>query len=430
MKYSIVIPTYNNCEKYLKPCLDSLFKWTDMADVELIISANGCTDGTYWYLVGLRNQFDATGFGKNLKIIWSDPPLGFAKATNEGIKVSTCQKVVLLNNDTILLDQQKNFWLDLLNKPFADNPDCGITGNLLLHSDITNSKFAVFFCAMIDRKVFDVIGYLDEDFAVGSSEDIDFCARAEMAGFKIMESVQNTFDGSQHVSIFPIYHKGEGTMHDLSLVQNWDKIFHANTLKLAKKHNKEHYYYLLSNQYERAVFLKGDPVFLREAARYQWAAQNTTGLNLLEIGCSTGYGVQFLPEGINYLGLDYDPIIVGVANEQEWRLGASFEQADVNTYELGQYDTIIAFEIVEHVDNGMEIVEKLKKHCKTLLITVPYNEPPGFWGHHHKLHGLNESHFPGFEFFYSDEHGNVTTEPKPISESNRCNILFCRWTNA
>lgn len=239
MKYSIVIPTYNNCEKYLKPCLDSLFKWTDMADVELIISANGCIDNSYWYLQSLRNQFDATGFGKNLKIIWSDVPLGFAKATNEGIKVSTCQKVVLLNNDTILLEQEKNFWLNLLSKPFADNPSCGITGNLLLHSDITNSKFAVFFCAMIDRKVFDVIGYLDEGFVVGSSEDIDFCARAEMAGFQIMESVQNVFDGSQHVSIFPIYHKGEGTVHDESLVKDWGAIFQANSARLAEKYKPE-----------------------------------------------------------------------------------------------------------------------------------------------------------------------------------------------
>lgn len=430
MKYSIVIPTYNNCDKYLKPCIESIFKWTDMADVELIISANGCTDNTFWYLQSLRTQFDATGFGRNLKIVWSDKPLGFSKATNEGIKVATCEYIILLNNDVVLLEQEKNFWLQLLTKCFQEDPRCGIAGNLLLMSDATKSRFAVFFCAMIKREVFEKIGLLNEEYGIGGSEDIEFCKEAELVGYTIREAAENVFDGTQHVSIFPLYHKGEGTMYDPNLVQNWPAIFHKNSLKLAKKYNKEHYYYLLSNQYERAIFLKGDPVFLREAARYQWAAQNTTGLNLLEIGCSTGYGVQFLPEEISYLGLDYDPIIVGVAKEQEWRLGASFEQADVNTYELGQYDTIIAFEIVEHVDNGLEIVEKLKKHCKTLLITVPYNEPPGFWGHHHKLHGLNESHFPGFEFFYSDEHGNVTTEPKPISESNRCNILFCRWENA
>lgn len=429
MKYSIVIPTYNNCDKYLKPCIESLFAWTDMTNIELIISANGCTDNTRWYLDSLRNQLNATGFGKHLKIVWNDMPLGFAKATNEGIKVATSEYIVLLNNDVVLLPQEKNFWLDLLIKNFDNNPKCGISGNLLLYSEATRSKFAVFFCAMIKHEVFASVGLLNEEYGVGGSEDIEFCKEAENAGYEICEAAENHFDGVQHVSIFPLYHKGEGTMYDPTLVQDWPAKFHANTLRLAKKYNKEHYYYLLSNEYERAVFLSGDPVFRRESARYEWAAQNIQGKDVLEIGCSTGYGAQFLPKDINYLGLDYDPVIVGVAKEQDWGLTTVFDEADVNTYPLGQYDTIIAFEIVEHVDNGIELVERLKQHCKTLLITVPYNEPPGFWGHHHKLHGLNESHFPGFTFFYSNEHGEVTSNPQAISESNRCNIMFCRWSN-
>lgn len=137
-----------------------------------------------------------------------------------------------------------------------------------------------------------------------------------------------------------------------------------------------------------------------------------------------------MPQDIDYVGIDYDPIIVNVAKEQGWGDNFKFFQADINDSELGQYDTIIAFEVIEHLDNGLEVVEMLKKHCKVLLITVPYNEPPGFWGHHHKLHGLNESHLPGFSYLYSDEHGNVTDHPQPISEFNRCNIMFCRWENA
>ena len=102
MKYSIVIPTYNNCEKYLKPCIDSIIKWTDMADVELVISANGCIDNTSRYLHYLETSIP------NLKVVWNNEPLGFAKATNEGIKATSASKIILLNNDTILLEQQKN----------------------------------------------------------------------------------------------------------------------------------------------------------------------------------------------------------------------------------------------------------------------------------------------------------------------------------
>lgn len=430
MKYSIVIPTYNNCDKYLKPCLESIFRWTDMAQVELVISANGCTDNTFWYLQSLKNQFDATGFGRHIKIVWNDKPLGFAKATNEGIKVSTGEKVILLNNDVVLLEQEKNAWIRMLDDAFQKNPKCGVSGNLLLYSEATKRKFAVFFCVMIPKYVFHKVGLLNEEYGVGGSEDIEFCIEAEKAGFEICEVAENVFDGIQHVSIYPLYHKGEGTMYDTSLVKDWALTFNKNTLRLAKKYNMDHYRYLLSNQYERAVFLKNDPVFLRESARYQWANQNIVGNSVFELGCTTGYGTQFLPRGIDYTGIDYDPIIVDVANEQGWGENFKFAHADINKTQLGHYDTIIAFEVIEHLDNGLQVVEMLKKHCKVLLITVPYNEPPGFWGHHHKLHGLNESHLPGFTYFYSDEHGNVTSQPQPISESNRCNIMFCRWGNA
>ena len=35
MKYSIVIPTYNNCDKYFKYCIESIIKYTDLEDVEI-----------------------------------------------------------------------------------------------------------------------------------------------------------------------------------------------------------------------------------------------------------------------------------------------------------------------------------------------------------------------------------------------------------
>jgi 2-polyprenyl-3-methyl-5-hydroxy-6-metoxy-1,4-benzoquinol methylase len=205
-----------------------------------------------------------------------------------------------------------------------------------------------------------------------------------------------------------------------------DKIT-QDALAYFKEHDKNYYRFLLTNNYERAVFLKGDPVFPREATRYLWANRNLLGKNILEIGCSTGYGSQFLPNNIQYLGLDYDPIIIDVANEQEWGSNASFIQADINTYPLEQYDTIVAFELIEHIDNGLEIAQKLKQHCKRLLLTTPHNEPVGFWGEHHKLHGLNESHFPDFKYEYINEEGFISKEPAEIKEGNRFNLMIMRW---
>ena len=207
-----------------------------------------------------------------------------------------------------------------------------------------------------------------------------------------------------------------------------DKIT-QDALAYFKKYDLNHYRFLLTNNFERAVFLKGDPVFSREATRYLWANRNLLGKNILEIGCSTGYGSQFLPNDASYIGLDYDPIIISVANEQEWGSNASFIQADINAYPLKQYDTIIAFELIEHLDNGLEIAQKLKQHCKRLLLTTPHNEPVGFWGEHHKLHGLNESHFPDFKYEYINEEGFISKEPAEIKEGNRFNLMIMRWDN-
>jgi 2-polyprenyl-3-methyl-5-hydroxy-6-metoxy-1,4-benzoquinol methylase len=209
-----------------------------------------------------------------------------------------------------------------------------------------------------------------------------------------------------------------------------DKIT-QDALAYFKEHDPNYYRFLLTNNYERAVFLKGDPVYPREATRYLWAnrnlKENLLGQNVLEIGCSTGYGSQFLPNNINYMGLDYDPVIIEVAREQEWGLNTSFSLADINTYPLAQYDTIIAFELIEHLDNGLEIAQMLKKHCKRLLLTTPHNEPIGFWGEHHKLHGLNESHFSDFKYNYINEHGYISETLPEINDANKFNLMIMRW---
>jgi GT2 family glycosyltransferase len=424
MRYSVIIPTYNHCDDLLKPCIDSILKYTNLDDVELIVSANGCSDNTSQYLDELRFRFNKLGKSNHFNVAWSDEPLGFAKATNAGIRLATTNKIVLLNNDCILLEQTTNEWLDALNCKFDEHKNCGISSVLNLHSEITNRKFAVFFCVMIDKKVFDKIGLLNEEYETGGCEDIEFCFETEKSGFEIHETVITKWSPTDNmfVSGYPIYHKAEGTMYDGTSVPKWKEIFYNNELRLARKYNREWYKWKLSNNYERAVFLKNDVVFERETTRYKWASKNILGKKILEIGCSTGYGIQFLPKDIEYIGVDYDHKIIEVAQNENWSDTSKFEFADINDYELDQYDTIIAFEVIEHLDNGLEIVEKLKNHCKRLLITVPYKETPGFWGEHHKLHMLDETHLPGFEYLFIGENGELLLEP-----TSRFNLMVCRY---
>jgi len=429
MKYSIIIPTYNHCDDLLKPCIESIFEYSNLKDIELIISANGCTDNTLEYLGALSEKFSYLGLEKHFKIVWEAAPLGYSGACNAAIKVATTDLIVLLNNDAVLLNHTKGDWLNLLEGPFINNPKCGISCVIKGHSEPAGRDFAVFFCVMIHKKVFDTIGLLSMDYGVGGGEDTEFCIEAENAGFEVCEVLSKTWnnEGSIHTGAFPIYHKGEGTMHDPNLVNDYNSVFLENSLTLAKKYNPRWYQWRLSNYCERAVFFKGDPVYAREVTRYQWASNNLLGTKVFELGCTSGYGIQFFPKNIEYTGLDYDKHIITAAKEQNWDYNAQFIHADINNFELGQYDTIVAFEVIEHLGNGLEIVERLKKHCKRLIITVPMLESPNKSSPHHKLHMLDESHFTNFKFKYIAPDGSLLDSPLVRGDPNNNNLMLCIW---
>ena len=251
-RFSIVIPTYNHCKDLLKPCVESLLRYTDFSDTELIVSMNGCSDNTIDYLKYVSSVFRLWGIPDHFIVKISKEPLGYAGACNAGIRDARGDKIILLNNDAVLLDQTRNAWLDILDRPF-EKKDCGISCIIKSLSEATGRDFAVFFCVAIRREVFKDIGLLDTSYEVGGGEDMAFCFEAEKAGYKISEVFEKVYDGKQFTGNFPIWHKGEGTVHDSELFPDWEKQFRANILKVAKKYNLERYKFLLSNDYERAV---------------------------------------------------------------------------------------------------------------------------------------------------------------------------------
>ena len=240
MKYSIVIPTYNHCADLLKPCVESIIANSCMSEVELIISANGCVDETRSYVEGLIQQYTALGFPNTVKLCWHDQALGYSKACNVAIRQASTDLIVLFNNDAFILPSARNSWLEIMHAQFLADDRCGVCGSNMLHSSISNNKFAIFFCVMIHRKVFDKIGLLNEIYGVGAGEDIEFCWMAERAGFTITQAMPHAWSTELGcwVGNFPLYHKGEGTMHDPNLVQNWAETFAANSVKLATRYKE------------------------------------------------------------------------------------------------------------------------------------------------------------------------------------------------
>ena len=396
-KISIIIPTYNHCDDLLKPCISSIIQYTDLTDIEVIICANGCTDNTKEYVESL---------GKPFKLVWIEQNAGFPGAINAGLKSALGDYIILLNNDIVLLEQEKNRWIYLLTSPFS-NGKIGITGSYGEHNLAANKYFLVFFCVAIKREVITKLGLLDEIFSPGGCEDVDYCVKAVQAGFELKRIEE----------YFPIYHKLEQTRKEDPKFQ---EIHNRNSQIVAERYNHQ---WKLGNNWERAVIDKDEPIPPREHARYSWAKENIVGKKVLDVGCSSGYSWRYLKdiEGIEYLGIDKDEKVIEFAKQN---FGDRFQVADINTFELGQYDTIIAFEFLEHLDNGKELAQKLKEHCKCLLTSVPYKEQVGTWGPHHKLHKLSEIDFGDFEYNYVTTKGLVEKTP---DDFNGMNLMLMKW---
>ena len=233
-KFSVVIPTYNHLEDCLKPCLESIIKHTKLDDnIEILVIANGCTDGTVEYVNSLNIP--------QIKVFEYKEALGYTVATNNGIKLSCGDYVILMNNDLVLLDWQDVNWVDMLYAPFAQDDKIGITGSVRMHHKTINRNFLLFYSVMIKRQMFDIVGLLDEAFNPGAGEDTDFCIKVEDAGYRCvqvpydnMELVQN---GDVIGCYFPIYHPGSVTTHELS---NWNEVVKRNDDLLVQRYGKKY----------------------------------------------------------------------------------------------------------------------------------------------------------------------------------------------
>jgi len=114
---SIIIVNYNG-EKYLENCIQSILKKCIDIDYEIIVVDNNSTDNSKEIL---RTNFP------NIKLIKNKINQGFAKGNNIGVNHSTGEYILLLNNDTLLLDNLKPA-IELLR----NNQDIGIIGIKML----------------------------------------------------------------------------------------------------------------------------------------------------------------------------------------------------------------------------------------------------------------------------------------------------------
>lgn len=216
---SIVIPTYTRHDK-LKECLASIFEWTDMSQTEVIVVANGASDKTR-QVCEIYREFPVT-------LLWYPEPLGYPKAVNHGIRAAKGEFIVLLNDDTVLLSQPRNEWIDLMMRPMLQDGAVGVTGPLMAHDENSNHDFLIFFCVMIRKPCLNEVGLLDEGFRY-FGEDTAFCIEAEKKGWKVVRvpeehptelipldpnstSLETWKHDKIHTGHFRIFHDAESTI--------------------------------------------------------------------------------------------------------------------------------------------------------------------------------------------------------------------------
>ncbi len=124
MKFSIVIPTYNN-KKLLKNTLEALNyqKKFGKDDYEVIVSDDGSSDDTFSYIRGINKNY-------NLKYLYLDRDSDSCRARtrNHGWKNSTGEIVAFIDSDILV----KPDYLYELSRCFCLSSDILVLGNRLM----------------------------------------------------------------------------------------------------------------------------------------------------------------------------------------------------------------------------------------------------------------------------------------------------------
>ena len=216
MDLSVIIVNWNT-KKLLEDCLRSVFKFTKDVSFEVVVVDNGSSDGSQGMV---KKKFP------QVKLIPNKDNLGFAKANNQGIKISKGKYIFLLNSDAYLIE---NSFKKLLDDARSLGEKLGAVGPLLLNEDRSIQQSVGFFpdlpqilwwmtfiddlpggiflkpyhvdhdsfyknqhevdwitgaAFLIPKKVIDKIGMLDEKiFMYG--EDFEWCFRIKKSGFKV-----------------------------------------------------------------------------------------------------------------------------------------------------------------------------------------------------------------------------------------------------
>ncbi|GCD08708.1 glycosyltransferase [Clostridium tagluense] len=348
---SIVVLTYNKL-KYIKLCIESIRKYTDKNNYEIIVVDNHSTDGTVDWL---NNQRD-------IKTILNEENVGFPKGCNQGINIADGDNILLLNNDVVVTPN----WLMNLNKCLYSFEDIGAVGavanrcpyyqqisveyNTLEEMICFAEKYNISdenkweerlkligFCIAIKREVIEKIGLLDEEFTPGNFEDDDYSLRIRKAKYRLM-LCRDTF----------IHHYGNVTFGENPY--EYSKILKINQKKFEKK---------WGFSWENCKSINYEIIKLINRPK-------TEEFNVLEIGCGCGANlleIKNIFKNANVYGIESNKNAGEIAKTFAKVIIGNIDNCEL-AYEDRFFDYMIFSSIEVDLNESFKIPIFIKKHLK------------------------------------------------------------------
>lgn len=121
--------------------------------------------------------------------------------------------------------------------------------------------------------------------------------------------------------------------------------------------------------------ISDNPIHQRLLFAYIQATEYVQG-NLLEVGCGVGRGIAVLmPSCTHYTGLDkYENLLEPLRAEYPAGTFISQNVPPLSGIHTGTYDWVVAFQVIEHIDDDDLFVKELQRVLKPkgkLIITTP-----------------------------------------------------------
>jgi GT2 family glycosyltransferase len=194
---TIVIPVYNRYA-YTRRCLESV-RALDYEAVETIVVDNGSSDGTS---ARIHEDFPW------VRVLRIETNLGYAGGCNRGMREARGEYILLLNNDTWIVDQDL---LTVLTRALNEDPRVAAAGPRIVdYDDPSRILFdgegdpygfldLTGIVVLLKRLALEQVGLFDE-FFFAYYEDRDLFARISKAGWSL-----------RHLQTVRVAHKGSVT---------------------------------------------------------------------------------------------------------------------------------------------------------------------------------------------------------------------------